>query len=62
LINFISFLLQINRLSYAVLPEKVVAATDTFLEPQPYEQAAQIPEVDVGIRFASRKIGTFGNT
>lgn len=51
LINFslISFLLQVDQLSYALLPEDVVASANTLLESQPQEQPAKVHEVDVSI-------------
>jgi len=54
LINFslIPFLLQVNQLLYTRSPEKVVAAADSLLEPEPRKQAAQIAEIDVGIRLS----------
>ena len=59
MINFslISFLLQVNQLSYAFLPENVVAAANSLLESEPKEQLAQIPEVDVGIRLSFENPG-----
>lgn len=47
--SFISFLLQVNQFSYALLPEDMVAAAHPLFKPEPQQQLAQVAEVDVGI-------------
>jgi hypothetical protein len=51
LINFslVSFLLQVDQLSYALLPENMVTAAHPLFKPKPQQQLAQVAEAEVGV-------------